>query len=253
MGLNEAIYNYKLVIAYDGTAYGGWQIQPNAVSIQAMIQEAIQTIIRCEVNVIGSGRTDAGVHALGQVAHFKCSVKIDLFRFLGSINSLLPRDIRILHIEEAPIKFHAQHSAVSKTYYYHISLGPVQNPLHRLYRYHVREKVDIELMKQAASLLIGTHDFSSFANEAHKGSAAHDAVRTLKKLDVVSEEGGIRLELSADGFLYKMVRNIVGTLLDVGHGKTDVDEIVQTLAAKDRRQAGQAAPPHGLFLIKVEY
>lgn len=247
------MHNYKLTIAYDGTEYGGWQVQDNAESIQQLIQNALRTVLRHEVNVVGSGRTDAGVHALGQVAHFKTHGELDLFRIFHSLNSLLPRDIRILQIEPVPLAFHAQRSAIKKTYYYHLSLNPVQDPFRRLYSFHVHEKIDLDLLASASKLFVGTHDFTSFANEAHKGAAAKDAVRTMLRLDPVLENGGLRLELEANGFLYKMVRNIVGTILEVAAKKRPIEDIPKIFAAKDRRQAGQAAPSHGLFLIKVNY
>lgn len=252
--MNEPpLKNYKMTIAYDGTLYSGWQVQPNAVSIQSLLQDAIKTILRMDVTIIGSGRTDAGVHALGQTAHFKFPGDIDFFRFRGSLNGLLPRDIRVLHVEQVPLDFHAQYSAVGKTYYYHVHLNPVQNPFGRLYSLHVREKMNCDLLQKAAQYFVGEHDFTSFANEAHMGSAAKDPVRTIKRLDFIQEEGGFRLEFEADGFLYKMVRNIVGTLLEVSTGKRQIEEIPRIFEARDRRQAGQAAPPHGLFLVKVDY
>jgi tRNA pseudouridine38-40 synthase len=246
-------YNFKITIAYDGTSYGGWQIQPNAPTIQEILQKNFKVILRHDVMVIGSGRTDAGVHALAQVAHFKHSEPIDKYRFLGSINGLLPQDIRVKNIESVPLDFHAQYSAISKTYHYHLHLEYIQDPFHRLYRLHVREKVDIQRLKEAAILFVGRHDFTSFANEAHAGCAVYDPVRTLKRLDVFDEEGGVRLEFEADGFLYKMVRNIVGTLLEIGAGKRGLEEVGKIFAAKDRRKAGKAAPPHGLFLVRVDY
>ena len=205
-------FNCRLTIAYDGTQYHGWQIQQNANAIQAILEQKIHIILREEVRVIGSGRTDAGVHAKGQVAHFKHGHPIQFYRFAGSLNGLLPRDIRILKAEEASPEFHAQYSALGKTYHYHLHLDRVLDPFDRLYSYHVREKIDLEKMREAAKLLLGTHDFTSFANEAHSGCAAYDPIRTLKKLDIVPQEGGVRLEMEADGFLYKMVRNIVGIL-----------------------------------------
>lgn len=246
-------FNYKLIIAYDGTQYGGWQVQPNALSIQELVHAAIKTIVRHDVTLIGSGRTDAGVHALGQVAHFKTDKQLDIFRFHGSMNGLLPNDIRILHVEQVSLDFHSQRSAISKTYHYHLCLDHVQMPFKRLYSLHVREKIDLELLKEAASHFVGTLDYTSFANESHEGCAARDPVRTISRIDIVHEDGGIRLEFQADGFLYKMVRNIVGTLLEVGRGKRLLTDIPRIFAARDRRQAGQAAPPQGLFLAHVDY
>lgn len=240
-------------IAYDGTAYGGWQIQPNAMSIQELIQNALKTILRHDVNLIGSGRTDAGVHALQQVAHFHTEQEVDIYRLTHSLNGILPRDIRILDIAEVPLTFHAQRNAIKKTYHYHLCLHHVQSPFRRLYSYHVREKIDLELLNEAAQMFVGTHDFTSFANEAHAGAAAKHAVRTLYRVDCIPEEDGMRIELEANGFLYKMVRNIVGTLLEVAEGKRPKEDIPRIFTAKDRREAGQAAPAHALFLAQVTY
>ena len=251
--MSSLLYNYKLTVAYDGTHYCGWQIQPNGLTIQECLQNAIKVILKVPVTVIGSGRTDAGVHASGQIAHFLCDRSLDLHRFLASLNGLLPYDIRVLKVEAAPLDFHAQYSAKSKTYHYHLFLDRFQDPFKRLYSYHVLGKVDLEALKKGAKEFVGTHDFTSFANESFAGSASKNPVRTLKRLDPLAEPGGVRLEFEADGFLYKMVRNIVGTLLEISFRKLNHQEIPLILKAKDRRQAGIAAPPHGLFLVDVEY
>lgn len=247
------MHNYKLTIAYDGTNYSGWQVQDNATSIQQLIQESIKTVVRDDLTLIGSGRTDAGVHAWGQVAHFKCNNSLDLYRLLASLNGLLPVDIRILQIEEVDLRFHAQISAQGKTYHYHLYLDHIQDPFRRLYSYHVRRPCDLVLLQKSAAFFIGTHNFTSFANEAHSGSASRNPVRTISSLNLIPEQGGICLEFTADGFLYKMVRNIVGTMLEVASGKRSLKEIPFILDGQDRRLAGQAAPPHGLFLTKVYY
>lgn len=246
-------HNYKMTIAYDGTCYGGWQVQPNATTIQELLQKAIKIIIKEDVSVIGSGRTDAGVHALAQTAHFKSSAPITLQRFLASMNGLLPLDIRVIDIEEVPLDFHARYSAQSKCYHYHMTLNRVQLPFHRLYSWHVRHRFDVEKLHQAAELFVGEHDFTSFANEAHAGSAAKNPIRNLYRADVIEEDGGIRIEFEANGFLYKMVRNIVGTLHEVSVGKITLDDIPKIFEARDRRKAGKAAPAHGLFLAYVNY
>src|SRR5205814_82447 len=167
--------------------------------------------LRAPTDLTGSGRTDAGVHAKAQVAHFSCSSKIDIQRLMGSLNGLLPRDIRIMQIQMVADDFHARYSATGKIYHYHIQLDRNLSPFNRHYSVYVTHPIDLHLLKQAAALFIGTHDFSSFANQAHSGSAARGAVRTLKRLDVIEEPGGLRLEFEGNGFLYKMVRNIVGT------------------------------------------
>lgn len=246
-------FKYKIVIAYDGTNYGGWQVQKNTVSIQSLIESALSRILRTKTSLCGSGRTDAGVHSLGQTAHFVTEANIHPSRILFSLNGLLPTDIRILSIERVPLEFHARYSATAKIYHYHLHLDPIPDPFKHLYSYHVPHPVDIALLKQTVKHFIGTHDFSSFANEGHQGSAAKNAVRTIYRIDVVDEPGGVRLEFEGNGFLYKMVRNIVGTLLDVCAGKIPKESIPEIFAAKDRRKAGRAAPPHGLYLMEVKY
>ncbi len=244
-----------MTLAYDGTRYSGWQIQPNAPSIQQHLQEALASLLNGEhVTIIGSGRTDAGVHALNQVAHFKTSHDLQPNRLLLAFNGLLPNDIRVKRVEIAPLDFHSQYSAISKEYHYHLFLERVMDPFRRLYCWHVLRKLDLSLLKEATALFIGTHDFTSFANEAHAGSASRNPIRTLYRLDMCpDEEGGIRLEFEGDGFLYKMVRNIVGTLVDVASKRLTLDEVISIFESKDRRAASRAAPPQGLFLIRVNY
>lgn len=245
--------NYKITIAYDGTDYSGWQIQPNGVSIQQKLQEALKIFLKHDVFVVGSGRTDAGTHALGQVAHFKSPQEIDSRRFLHSLNGILPIDIRIKSIENAPHDFHARYSATGKIYHYFLHLDPILNPFKRLYSLHIYEKINVNLLKEGAQHFIGTHDFTAFANEAHTGVAAHDPIRNLKRLDIIPIEEGLRLEFEADGFLYKMVRNITGTLLEVAGEHRLASSIPLILTSKDRRAAGKSAPAHALFLVKVLY
>lgn len=245
--------NYKIVIAYDGTHYSGWQIQPNGISIQQKLQEALKIFLRHETYVVGSGRTDAGTHALGQTAHFKSHHTIEARKFIHSLNGILPFDIRIKSIENVPSDFHARYSAKGKIYHYFLHLNPILNPFKRLYSLHVYEKINLSLLEEAAQYFIGVHDFTAFANESHSGVAAHDPVRHLKRLDIVKEEEGLRLEFEADGFLYKMVRNITGTLLEVAQGTRPLDSIPHIFSTKDRRAAGKAAPAHALFLVNVIY
>lgn len=244
---------YKLKLSYDGTHYSGWQIQPNATSIQTLIQQALLTALRIPTHLTGSGRTDAGVHALEQVAHFTAGADIDLQKLLFSLNGLLPLDIRILSIEAAAPDFHARYSAIGKTYHYHLQLGPVCSPFKRLYSTHLRYPIDRALLSAALPYFIGEHDFTSFSNESHRGSASRDPVRTIKRLEMIDEEGGIYLVFEGDGFLYKMVRNIVGTLIDVARGKRPLSDIPIIFEAKDRKLASPTAPPEGLFLVKVHY
>ncbi|MEN9343884.1 MAG: hypothetical protein RLZZ453_671 [Chlamydiota bacterium] len=248
---NPCAHNYLLLIAYEGTSYGGWQVQTNAPSIQAVIQDVLRKILQEEVSLVGSGRTDAGVHALGQAAHFKTKKEISTHKTLASLNSLLPPDIRILSIQEVPFFFHARYSATRKTYryYLHITKDPFLFP----FSYHPPHPIPLDCLKSSAHHFLGTHDFTSFAHEAHRGTAAHDPVRTLFRLDVTSLGTQVILEFEGDGFLYKMVRNITGTLLNVCAGKIKEQDLPVILKAKDRRQAGSTAPPQGLFLVKVDY
>lgn len=244
---------YKLTLAYDGTAYHGWQIQPNGESVQEILQNVFQTILRHPVKVIGSGRTDAGVHASGQVAHFQSDQQLDQRKALYSLNGLLPKDIRVKAIELVSNDFHAQYSAKGKEYHYYLYLDSVMDPFKRFYCWHVHVQLDRDLLAQAAKQFVGTYNFSSFANQAHAGSAAVDPVRTIFRLDLVEIEGGLRLEFEGDGFLYKMVRNIVGTIIEVASKQRPLEDISLLLNVKDRRLAGAAAPPQGLFLVKVMY
>jgi len=244
---------YKLILSYDGTRYGGWQIQPNTTSIQTLVANALKIALRVETPVVGSGRTDAGVHALGQAAHFEYDREIDCHRLLASLNGLLPEDIRVLTISKVPLDFHARYSATGKIYHYHLHLERIMNPFKRLYSAHILHPVDRLLLAEAARFFIGTHDFTSFANEAHSGTASRDPIRTLRRLDIVEEEGGVRLEFEADGFLYKMVRNIVGTLMDISCHKINIKDLPSIFLAKDRKRAGHAAAPQGLFLVSVLY
>ncbi len=242
--------NYKICIAYDGTNYGGWQIQPNRLTIQELLEEKLAILLKKPTKVTGSGRTDAGVHAMAQVANFHHEGPLFPKLFLRSMNALLPPDIRILSIDEVEDSFHARFSAKGKAYHYHLSLTPTILPFVRNFRYHPRGKLDIKKMTEAAPLFIGKHDFTSFANV---GSSSENPIKTLRRLDLVQEGDDLILQFEGDGFLYKMVRNIVGALIQVGRGKLEPEEIKQILAAKDRTRASQAAPPQGLFLFRVEY
>jgi tRNA pseudouridine38-40 synthase len=241
---------YKMTISYDGTNYGGWQVQPNTLSIQALIQDGLKTILRTPTPLIASGRTDAGVHAFGQVAHFNTEEELDLYSILYSLNGILPRDIRIHEITAVPDTFHARFSVKKKIYHYHLHLSPVQDPFRFLYSTHIRVPIELTLMKKALPAFIGTHDFSAFAGA---GCGSKNPVKTLYRLEMAPETDGIRLEFEGDGFLYKMVRNIVGTLLEVAQNKLPINALPQILAQKDRRYAGPTAPPKGLFLYKVQY
>jgi tRNA pseudouridine38-40 synthase len=240
---------YKLTIAYDGTLYCGWQVQLNGQSIQALIQNALQTVLRHPTDLTGSGRTDAGVHAHGQTAHF--DTNHDPSKLLFSLNALLPNDIRIMNVEPVADDFHARYSAKGKVYHYHLHLDPVADPFTKLYRHQVFGKFDLQRLKEGILPFLGTHDFTSFANV--KEEVQTDTIRTIQRIDIVKQPGGVRLEFEGDGFLYKMVRNITGTLLAIAAGKIEPEEVVKIFEAKDRRRASFAAPPNALFLEEVKY
>ena len=245
--------NYKLTIAYDGTHYNGWQIQPHSKSIQGSIEKALKIILRHKTRLKGAGRTDTGVHALGQTANFHSTNVSNIDSLQHSLNGILPVEIRIKDICEVPKTFHSQYSAISKTYHYHLWLEKFRSPFHHLYSHHVRKRCDIKLLHESAQIFIGTHDFKAFANSSNQGSASKNPIRTIYSLNVLEQEGGIRLEFYGNGFLYKMVRNIVGTMLDVSLGKRAIEEIPRILASRDRRLASRAAPALGLFLVGIDY
>lgn len=244
------MYKYKLTLSYDGSDYIGWQIQPNGASIQGLLEEALTTLLKDHTRVFGAGRTDAGAHALGQAAHFISEEALDCTQTLRSLNGMLPYAIRVLELIAVPDTFHAQYSAIGKEYHYHLWLEQTVSPFVRLYRHHVGYPLDLECLQHAAQLFVGTHDFATFAN---LGSSVKTTIRTIKRLDMVEQEGGVRLEFEGDGFLYKMVRNIVGTLIEAANGRRELSEIRSLLEAKDRRAAGIAAPARGLFLMQVHY
>lgn len=244
------MFKYKVSLSYDGYPFGGWQVQPNCPSIQGHLQEAFKLLIGEPVQVIGSGRTDAGVHAKNQVAHFQTQQELP-DSFLDELNEALPPEIRLISLEKADKDFHARFSAVQKTYHYHISTAPVLSPFECRYRTHLYYEMDFKKLQKALKYFIGTHDFSSFANE--RGSPC-SPIKTLHNLNYVPEgDGKFRLEFTGDGFLYKMVRNLVGTLVYVARGKISLDELSQLISAKNRRLAPPPAPPQGLFLMSVEY
>ncbi len=246
-------FTYCLTIAYEGTEYAGWQVQPNGLSIQQMLQDALALLLKHRVHVTGSGRTDAGVHAEAQMAHFKTEQELDIKRILHALNGILPHAVRVKKIQTVPMHFHARFSAQSKQYHYHLHIDPVMDPFRRFYRWHLKGNVDRHLLQEAANLFVGTHDFTTFANSAHEGSASHDAVRTLHRIDVIDQPGGVRLEFEGNGFLYKMVRNLTGMIVEVSQGKWPLAHISELLQARDRRLAPRTAPAKGLFLVRVNY
>ena len=243
--------NFKLVIEYDGGAYCGWQIQPNGPTIQELIEKALLRMTRAKVNLIGSGRTDAGVHALGQVANFNCDTDIDAQAFQNGLNSLLPADIIIRSCSEVDGTFHARFNAKSKTYRYRILNSPLPAAIGRHYHWWIRKPLDVDAMAAAAGHLVGKKDFKAF--EAAGSPRAH-TIRHVLRADILYEKNAyIFLDIQAEGFLRYMVRNISGTLVEVGKGNMRPEEIIAILASKDRSRAGMTAPAQGLCLVEVLY
>jgi tRNA pseudouridine38-40 synthase len=245
------VRNIRLIVEYDGTGYCGWQLQENGLSIQQVFEEAIGRMTGEAIRVIGSGRTDAGVHALGQVAHFHTASRLGERNFLMGINSLLPADIAVREVREVDPAFHARFDVKSKVYIYRICNRPVRPVLERRYAWFVWEPLDLQKIEGALDLFLGTHDFTSFCS-THTDSRDH--VRTILDIGVQKNDNGmIQFSLEADGFLRYMVRTIVGALVDVGRGKCTREEVAGILAAEDRKKAGLTAPPQGLFLKEVRY
>lgn len=243
--------NIRMTLEYDGTAYAGWQRQKNGLSIQQVLEEKIAVMTGEAVKVVGSGRTDAGVHALAQVAHFRTASAVPARNFLLGLNSLLPRDIAVIRLEEAPEDFHARHSATGKVYLYRILNRPVRSALYRNYAWEIFQPLDAAAMQEAAAHLVGTHDFTSFST-VH--SDAPHRVRTVREITVARDrEDFIGITVEAEGFLRYMVRILAGTLVEVGKGRRQPGDIPAVLSARDRAAAGITAPSRGLFLKEVRY
>ena len=244
--------NFKLTIEYDGTEYHGWQRQKDFRTVQATIEDALETMIGHQVTVIGSGRTDAGAHALNQVANFLVDTTLTADIFKKGLNSLLPADIVIRDCRAVDDRFHARYDAWSKVYDYRILNRPIPTALFRRYAWHIRKTLDLNAMSEAMLCLKGEHDFSAF--EA-AGSPRANAVRTAIDVNLTAKDkdGYVVFTIEANGFLRCMVRNIVGTLVDVGLGRISPEGFQGILTSRDRKQAGITAPPHGLFLREVKY
>ena len=240
----------KLTLEYDGTAYHGWQIQPNVRTIQGIMKEKLAQITGERVRLIAASRTDTGVHALGQVVNFKTHSQLDTWTFQRALNSLLPEDIRINDVEEVSETFHARFSAKGKIYEYRIWDGEVASPFYRYFSWFVRGRLDLPRMRKAAMKLVGRHDFSSFCSA---GSTHRTPVREIYEINVGRRRGLVVIRIEANAFLKQMVRNIVGTLVEVGRRKLTPSQFVGILEARDRRRAGIAAPARGLFLVSVNY
>lgn len=263
--------NIGLLISYDGTDFHGWQRQPNALTVQGCLESAIERILGEKAQVCGSGRTDAGVHALNQVANFKTKCSIPCDNLMRALNNTLQSTVRIKDVQEMPLRFHARHDARSKTYRYRILQAPVASPFFCRFAWHYPYPLDINHMAQAAKFFEGEHDFSSFAAaegdieeeevcDAEERRRVHPRVSKSMVRRVLASRIFCRprtsilvYEVSGNGFLHHMVRNIVGTLLEVGRGKLQPSDVVRILKARDRTLAGPTAPAQGLCLVSVDY
>ena len=243
--------NIRLTVAYDGTAYHGFQRQtPPVVAVQNILEEKLELVFGDTIELSASGRTDAGVHAHGQVVNFFTDGTIPIERVCRALNSILPDDIVVTEAAEADRDFSALHSAKRKTYIYRIITGEVPCPFERNTAWYIRRRLDIDAMRRALSLLIGTHDYSAFRAA---GGAPMSPVRTMDRADIEKEGRIITMTFRADGFLYHMVRNIVGTVVDVGLGVKTPEQFGEILASLDRQRASATAPACGLYLESVEY
>jgi len=242
--------NIRLVIEYDGTGYCGWQRQINGTSVQEIIEKALGRVLRQDTVLIGSGRTDSGVHARGQVANFKTNSRLTLRKILFGLNANLPKDISIKNAEEVGSGFHARFKAKSKLYRYTVLNAIVSSPLTRHYSYQCKTPLDIRLMRIEAAALFGRRDFSSFKAKDKRGRSS---TTSIKKLSITKKGRYVYFDIEATGFLYNMARNIVGTLVEIGRGKMEEGTIKKVLRKKDRRFAGPTAPARGLCLEEVKY
>jgi tRNA pseudouridine38-40 synthase len=243
--------NLRLTLEYDGTRYHGWQRQKNALTLQEVVETALGKLTGEAVRLIGSGRTDAGVHARGQVANFHTGSTLPLTAFVHGLNSLLPPDIAVLEAREAPPGFHARKSALAKTYAYHILNRPIRSPLERRRAWWIAQPLDLAVMCEAAAALPGEHDFSAF--RAGGGSAVSPVRRVLEASWSSPEEGRLLFTITATGFLRGMVRSLVGTMVEIGRGRRPASDVADLLASGERTQAGPTAPPQGLYLVRVLY
>lgn len=242
--------NICMTVSYDGTEFSGFQTQPRDRTVQDELEKVLKKITKEDIVIHASGRTDAGVHARGQVIHFLTNAKIPIERFTIAVNTCLPSDVLVLEAKEMPLDFHARHGAKRKTYRYTIDNGKFPDLFGRQYRLHVPVPLNMEYMKQALSYIEGTHDFTSFTSER---SVKPHHIRTIYEAKLVEEGPFIHIDLTGNGFTYNMVRIITGTLLKIGHGKKKPDDMLHILEGCDRSLAGPTALPIGLMLMNVCY
>ncbi len=242
--------NIKLIIEYDGTNYYGWQKQPNYTSVQGEIEKAIEIITREKIKLNGAGRTDKGVHAKGQVASFCTNSSIPSDKFKFALNSVLPRDIAIKESSDMKQEFHARYNAIGKQYKYVVYNNRIRSALYKNYSYHIPYELDINKIIKAKSYFLGTHDFTSFSSTQ---TTVKNKIRTIHNIDINKINDIIEMNVRGNGFLYNMVRIIVGTLIEVGSNRINIDELKGIMELKNRCNAGHTAPPQGLYLEKVFY
>jgi tRNA pseudouridine38-40 synthase len=249
------VNSFKVTIAYDGGGFVGWQRQADGVSVQGLIEGALSALDERAVTVAGAGRTDAGVHALGQVASFSLERAIECDVLVRALNAHLPAEVRVVSADAVPPTFHARFGATSKTYRYRIWTGPVVSPFERAYVWHVPGPLSIEAMQEAAQALEGRRDFAAFqAAGRAPGSTERTVTSSLVAFDRADDcEGLLTYTVTGDGFLRHMVRTIVGSLVEIGRGRRAAAWMAQIVASRDRAQAGPTAPAHGLFLVRVDY
>lgn len=241
----------RLWVSYDGTNYHGWQIQNNGITIESELNKALSDLYKQEIKVIGASRTDAGVHALGNVAVYDVDSPIPANKVCYALNARLPEDIRVTRSEEVPADWHPRKCESRKTYEYRIYLGEILPPVKRLYCHHVYRALDIEAMRRAAAHLVGEHDFKSFCQE---NAQVETTVRTVHAIDLIeTKDQELLIRVTGNGFLYNMVRIIVGTLLEVGYGRWNPEYVDEILNKKDRGFAGPTAPAKGLTLMKYNF
>lgn len=240
----------RLIVAYDGTNYHGWQVQKNGITIESELNRCLTELLQEPIEVIGASRTDAGVHAMGNVAVFDTCSRMPAEKISYALNQRLPEDIRIQKSEEVDADWHPRYCDSRKTYEYRIYRGEFPMPLKRLYALHIYYNVDLEKMREAAKCFVGEHDFKSFCQV---GAQVKSTVRTVYDVSIIEEGADLVIRVTGGGFLYNMVRIMAGTLLEVGKGKIEPGQIPEIIQAKDREAAGPTAPAHGLTLIKYEF
>jgi tRNA pseudouridine38-40 synthase len=241
---------FKITVAYDGGPFVGWQRQTNGTSVQGLIEDALRELDDRDVTVHGAGRTDAGVHAIAQVASFTLVRETSPDVIVRSLNNKLPQEIRVRSAEEVPASFHARFDATSKSYRYRLWNADVLDPFERAYAWHVIGTLDVDAMAEAARVVVGRHDFAAFQTV---GGATGSTERVMSRSVLTGHDGLLTYDVAGDGFLRHMVRAIVGTLVEVGRGRQRADWMRDVIASRDRSRAGKTAPAHGLFLVRVDY